>query len=69
MFCDKNSVNYFRSWTGIQIFKGYYKLENDYCIIYSVEINANKEEYSENDIDSSLKLFNDLIISECKTYK
>lgn len=69
MYCDNNSVNYFRSWTGIQIFKGYYKLENSTYIIYELEINDNKDEYKETDINRSLKLFNDLIISECKMYK
>lgn len=69
MYCDNNSVNYFRSWTGIQIFKGYYKLENDVYIIYALEINDNKDEYNETDINRSLKLFNDLIVSKCKMYK
>ncbi len=69
MYCDNNSVNYFRSRTGIQIFKGYYKLENDVYIIYALEINDNKDEYNETDINRSLKLFNDLIVSECKIYK
>ena len=66
MFCDEKSVNYFRSWTGIQIFKGYYKLENNSYIIYALEINDNKDEYNETDINKFLKLFNDLIVSECK---
>ena len=66
MYCDENSVNYFRSWTGIQIFKGYYRIENETCIIYSLEINNNKEEYNEDDINKSRNLFNYLINSECK---
>ncbi len=66
MFCNEESINYFRSWTGIQIFKGYYKLENDSYIIYLLEVNANKEEYKEADLNKALKLFNDLITSECK---
>lgn len=69
MYCDENSVNYFRSWTGIQIFKGYYKLENNSYIIHALEINDNKDEYNETDISKSLKLFNDLIVSKCKTYQ
>ena len=66
MYCDEISINYFRSWTGIQIFKGYYKLENNTYIIYALEINDNKDEYNETGINKSLKLFNDLIVSECK---
>ena len=69
MFCDENSINYFRSWTGIQIIKVYYKLEENSYIIYALEINDNKDEYNETNINSSLILFNDLIVSECKTYQ
>ena len=69
MYCDEKSINYFRSWTGIQIFKGYYKIENDSYIIYLLEINDNKEEYNEIIINKSLNLFKNLIDSECKIYK
>ena len=68
MYCDENSINYFRSWTGNQIFKGYYRLENESCIIYSLEINDNKEEYNEDNIEQSLNLFKDLIMAECRFY-
>ena len=69
MYCNENTINYFRSWTGIQIFKGYYRLDNDSYIIYSLEVNDNKDEYNEPDIKKSLKLFNNLIDSECRKYK
>ncbi|MEE3342887.1 MAG: ADP-ribosylglycohydrolase family protein [Bacilli bacterium] len=69
MYSDKNSINYFRSWTGIQIFKGYYKIENGSYIIYLLEVNNNKEEYNEPNKTKSLNLFNYLIESECKTNK
>ena len=68
MYCDENSINYFRSWTGIQIFKGYYRLENVSCVIYLLEINDNKDEYKEKSLKKSRDLFENLIISECKTY-
>lgn len=69
MYCDENSVNYFRSWTGIQIFKGYYQLENNSYIIYALEINDNKDEYNEIDLNKSFRLFSNLIESECKNCK
>ncbi len=69
MYCDENTINYFRSWTGIQIFKRYYKLQNDSYIIYSLEINNKKKEYSEENINKSFEIFNNLITLECKTYK
>lgn len=69
MYCDENSINYFRSWTGIQIFKGYYKVENNSYIIYMLEINNTKDEYNEPDLSKSVKLFNYLIETECKIYK
>lgn len=68
MYCDDNSVNYFRSWTGLQLFKGYYKFENNNYIIYAVEINNDKDVYRETNMNRALKLFTDLIVSECKIY-
>ena len=69
MYCDDNSINYFRSWTGIQIFKGYYKFENDLYNIYMLEINNNKEEWREDDINNSIKLFHDFVMFNSKNYK
>ena len=69
MYCDENSINYFRSWSGIQIFKGYYRREKDSYIIYALEINDNKDEYDEEKIDGdSISLFTSLIKAECQTY-
>ena len=66
MYCDDNSINYYRSWTGIQIFKAYYKLMYNEYIIYMIEINNNKEEYNEENIQNSIDLFKNLIKAECK---
>lgn len=66
MYCDDNSINYYRSWTGIQIFKAYYKLIDNEYVIYNIEINNNKDEYSEDNIQKSLELFNKLILKESK---
>ena len=69
MYCDDECINYFRSWTGIQIFKGYYKVENNSYIIYRLEINDNKDEYSEKNDKKSLDLFDNLIHAECEKYE
>ena len=66
MYCDENSINYYRSWTGIQIFKAYYKLMYNEYIIYMIEINNNKEEYNKENIQNSIDLFKNLIKAECK---
>ena len=68
MYCDDISINYFRSWTGIQIFKGYYHIDQDTYVIDSLEINHNKNEYFEEDISKSIQLFYDLITMECRNY-
>lgn len=66
MYCDDNSINYYRSWTGTQIFKAYYKVVYDEYLIYKIEINNNKDEYNEENLQKSIELFKNLIISECK---
>ena len=69
MYCDNESINYFRSWTGIQIFKGYYRFENNHYVINLLEINNNKNEYTEDDTKKSIETFNHLIKSECVNNK
>ena len=61
MYTDDNSINYLRSWTGIQIFKALYKFENDSYLIYELDINNNKEEYNEEDINQSVELFKKML--------
>ena len=68
MYCDNTAIKYFRSWTGIQIFKGYYRFENNSYIIYALEINDNEKEYSEKDTNKSLDLFKELITSTCERH-
>ena len=69
MYCTDTAINYFRSWTGIQIFKGHYKFENNTYLIYSLEINDNREEYFDSDTDESLKVFTELVKAACKKNK
>ncbi len=61
MYCDEDSINWIRSWTGIQIFKGFYRIENNECIIYSVQINNNKDEYQPKSYYESLGVFEHLV--------
>ena len=63
IYCDEKSINYIRSWTGTQIYKGLYKIENNECLIYSLQINDNKKEYRPFSIYFSLGLFENLIDS------
>lgn len=66
MYCDDNSINYYRSWTGIQIFKAYYKIVDDEYVIYEIDVNNNKDEYNEENIQKSVELAEKLISNECK---
>ena len=66
MYCDDNSINYYRSWTGIQIFKAYYKIVDDEYVIYEIDVNNNKDEYNEENIQKSVELAKKLISNECK---
>lgn len=65
MFCDDQSVNYFRSWTGHQIFKGYYRFEGDFIVIYSLKINNDKSIYGERNISAALRSFEDMVGYHC----
>ena len=69
MYCNEECINYFRSWTGIQIFKGYYKFENNSYIIYKLEVNNNKDEFKEDNDKKVLELFNNLIKADSKNYE
>lgn len=61
MYCDNETINYFRSWTGKQIFKGYYKKDGDLYVIYLLETDNNTDE--DNKI---IKTFSDLLKDHCK---
>lgn len=65
MYCDDISINYYRSWTGIQIFKGHYKLIDGEYVIYAIDINKNKNEYNPETLENAINLFKDLIKASC----
>lgn len=66
MYCDDDVINYYRSWTGIKIFAGHFRRENDAYVIYSLDVNNNKDEYGNPDIEDSLRTFKDLINRDSK---
>ena len=69
MYCDDKSINYYRSWNGIQVFKGYYKETDSSVIIFELEINDNPKEYKVNNDNESYQVFYDLVVSECNKIK
>lgn len=64
MYTDENSINYIRSWTGIAIFRAKYKPFEDGYLITELNINGNKDEYRETNLDSAVALFYALLVSE-----
>lgn len=69
MYCDDKSINYYRSWNGIQVFKGYYKETDSSVIIFELEINDNPKEYKGSNDNESYQVFYDLVVSECNKIK
>lgn len=64
MYTDEDSINYIRSWTGIAIFRAKYKPFEDGYLITELNINDNKDEYRETNVDSAVALFYALLVSE-----
>lgn len=68
MYADEDSINYVRSWTGITIFRAKYKPFEDGYLITELNINGNKEEYRETNLDSAVAFFYALLVSEYGGY-
>lgn len=71
MYVDEqdNSINYYNSWSGIQLFKGYYK-QKENTIIYKLIINDSKDAYNHKTTDNELiDLFKNKIEKEIEYHK
>lgn len=60
MYCDEFSINFYRSWTGIPIYKAYYEVQENYVKIFALEINTNPDEYNPTSINDSIQDFIDM---------
>lgn len=64
MYCDENTIRYYRSWTGICFAQATYEPSGDGFRITELRINNNPKEYQLNDVDAAVALFYGLLISE-----
>ncbi len=60
IYCDDDTINFVRSWTGIQIFRGHFRKENGGYVIYAVDVNNDKNEYSSARLDD-LSTFEEVV--------
>ena len=64
MYCDKTTIRYFRSWTGICIYIARYKDDGQNCRITSLKVNRDPEQYCETDNKRDVALFLTLLFDE-----
>lgn len=68
MYCDENTIRYYRSWTGICFVHAVYEPYEDGYRITELRINNKPDEYELNDVDEAVTLFYALLISEYGGY-
>lgn len=64
MYCDDNTIRYYRSWTGICIFVAKFVEEGDMCAITELQVNRDSEQYGSKDNDHDVALFMALLTEE-----
>lgn len=64
MYCDKDTIRYYRSWTGICIFVAKFVEEGDVCTITELQVNRDSEQYRSKNNDHDVSLFMALLTEE-----
>lgn len=64
MYCDEDTIRYFRSWTGICIFEAKYEEYGGDYRITSLRVNRDPEQYGCTDINKDANLFLALLTDE-----
>lgn len=64
MYCDDDTIRYFRSWTGFCIYEAKYKKNGDGYMITSLTVNRNPVQYGGTNYEKDLYLFICLLISD-----
>lgn len=65
MYCDDDTIRYYRSWTGICVYTAHYtKLAGEGYVIDGITVNRNPEQYNETDSSADFELFMMLLKSE-----
>ena len=65
MYCDEDTIRYYRSWTGICIFVAKYVPHGDNFRITSLSVNRDPEQYISTDDNKDTALFMALLTEEC----
>ena len=64
MYCDEDTIRYYRSWTGFCIYIARYVDEGDKCTITELQVNRDPEQYRSKDNDHDASLFMALLTEE-----
>lgn len=64
MYCDEDTIRYYRSWTGFCIFIAKYVEEEDKCTIIELQVNRDPEQYRSKDNGYEISLFMALLTEE-----
>lgn len=65
MYCDEDSIRYYRSWSGICIFEAKYEPYGDDFRITALSVNRDPEQYGSTDADKDAAHFLKLLTEEC----
>ena len=64
MYCDKNTIRYYRSWTGICVYRATYRPNGRFCKIMELEVNRNPIEGNEAENEKDKNIFMALLTCE-----
>ena len=64
MYCDEDTIRYYRSWSGICIFVAKYIEDGDRCTITELQVNRDPKQYRSQDNDHDVSLFMALLTWE-----
>lgn len=64
MYCDENTIRYYRSWSGICIYVAKYEDDGTNCHITELTVNRDPEQYGGTDNEHDVALFMALLIEE-----
>ena len=64
MYCDENTIRYYRSWTGICVYAAKYEDNGTICRITELTVNRDPEQYGCTDNEHDVALFMALLTEE-----
>lgn len=67
MYCDEDTIHYYRSWTGFCIYEANYRMDGGDAHIFRLMANRDKEQYGCTSMEKDKALFMFLLCSETGT--